>query len=171
MTIANVVDGQLIDTPWGNAVADQINAHIIAIAKLPVGLVAHQQSLTNFVTASPHNTYQDEGLTVTITEAAHRRLRITLVVNPFSSVAGNAIAYQVLRNGVRVREWQFSGQAISNASASSFTLLHVITDSGVGASGVVYKVQIRNVTANSTVASFADAALPKFLMIDDLGAV
>lgn len=136
----------------------------------PRGIAGVHRRLDIYNTTAPHDAWQDEGLTTTITEVANRWYLVTLSINPYlPGGAGNDVSYGLLRNGVQVREWGVPRDALATGWAFMFTMTTLIQ--GVDAAGVVYKTRIKG-TANTQISSYARSPdVPRFLLIQDIGAV
>lgn len=167
MTIPHVADNDTIATAWGNAVADDVNALNVQLPRV----LGYMGLTATFTTVAPHTTYQDEGLTVTVTEPAGRPLRITLGVNLYPSGGIAHMGLQILRNGVVVREWTFPGEAMATGTSHGMTLQHVILSSGAGGSGVVYKTQIKSFAATAVTSWAAGASTSRFILVEQIGAL
>lgn len=135
---------------------------------LPGGCLGAHSLTTAFVTVSTHTTYQDEGLTKTVAEVAGRRIRITLGVAPYVSGGSNGVVYALLRGAVVIHEWFVPSDAINSSLPHMMTLTHTeVVASSAGAS--VFKVQLKANPGNTAVNSYAAAASPRQLIIEDIG--
>jgi hypothetical protein len=110
---------------------------------------------TSFATTNPHTTYQDEGLSTSVTYAANRKLRITLSVRPYTNGGTNFVGYRVLRGSTVVAVWGFGYPDISNTEAPAKTVVFVMTTPGTGATET-FKVQIQG-ASNTAVTSYGQS--------------
>jgi hypothetical protein len=137
-----------------------------AWANAPRGLIASHTLATVFVTTSSHMTAQDEGLTVTFTEVAGRNLRFTVAVQPYVSGGANGLRYSLARNGVIARSWDLPIEATSANVSLSTTFTHFAVAAGGAAT---WKVQLQALNSNTAVNSYAIAAVPRCLFVEDVG--
>lgn len=160
--IPHVADDQLIETGWGNAVADAVNA------VAPLGRIAYAVSTAAFNTVANHMTYQDEGLTVTLTEVAGRFYRIATRVMVYVPGGANGVRMQLLRAGVAIDGWSLPIEALSTNAAMLVTRDSIVRNT-VGGAGIVYKLQIAASNSNLQVSSYADPGAPRSLLVEDIG--
>jgi hypothetical protein len=132
----------------------------------PMGYVAHAAAVTPFTTTGTHTTAQDSGMSVTVTEPANRRWKITVAANPYA-VAPAAILLTLVRAGVTVHEWAVPAAAVDNATSHGSTFVRFVP-STAGGIGIVYKLQLRSAAA-SAVIDYGSAITPRLLLIEDVG--
>lgn len=122
---------------------------------------------TSFTTSGTHTTFQDEGLSISVTYGANRVLRVSLYVTPYSPGGIQAAQYQVLRTSTQVL--QAITPALIVANGQSFTYSRVFNGPATAATET-FKVQLKALTANTSVASFGAAnGFDRQLLIEDLG--
>ena|GEM_PF-4030670 len=145
-----------------------VNPQIAARAAQSPGCLGVHSLTTAFNTSATHTAYQDEGLTLTINDVAGRRYKFTIAVNPYCPGGIQTIVYQLLRDGVQVRDWYCTAESMATAFAQGTTLT-CTTLLSASASSVVYKVRIKATTANTQVSSYGDASTIRQFIIEDVG--
>ena len=121
---------------------------------------------STFTTSATHTTFQDEGLTLSVSYQGGRILRVSLNVHAYAGGGTQTVNYQVLRTSTSVL------QAITPnlfvASATSFCYSRVFNGPATAATET-FKVQIKAGTANASVSSYGDANFVRHLVVEDLG--
>ena len=130
-------------------------------------LLGRHELTTAFTTSSTHTTFQDEGLTLSVSYQGGRVLRVSLNVHAVATGGTQGIAYQVLRTATSVMQSQI-GFALPAASATSFSFNRVFNGPATAATET-FKVQIKALTANTSVSSYGDASYVRHLVVEDLG--
>jgi len=123
---------------------------------------------TAFTTSATHTTYQDEGLTLSITYLPSRILRVSFNLNPIPSGALQAMAFQVLRGATSTREFFINPVALTASAVTYVGLSHTFNGPATGATET-FKLQIKAADANTAVQSFGGATVPRQLIVEDLG--
>jgi hypothetical protein len=138
---------------------------------IPWGFLGVSTLETSFATTSPHSTFQDEGLSTSVTYGANRKLRITLSVRPYSNGGTNFIGYRVLRGSTVIATWGFGYPDISNTEAPAKTIMFTMTTPSTAATET-FKVQI-NGSVNTVVTSYGSLWVGgdggRQLTIEDIG--
>lgn len=160
--IPHVADDQLIETGWGNAVADAINI------AAPRGVLGYSVLAASFNTVSNHMTFQDEGLSVTVAEVAGRFYRIATRVMVYVPGGANGVRLQIVRAGVAIDGWSLPLEALSPNAAMLVTRDSIVRNT-VGGAGIVYKLQIAAANTNLQVSSYSDPGAPRSLLVEDIG--
>lgn len=121
----------------------------------------------SFATTSPHDAYQDEGLSVVVATIPDRLLRLLLKVNPQANGGANDVRYRILRDGNTISGayWQMRPTGIESA------LWEVIVNSHSVAGSYTYSVQVMGAAANTQVTSYADGSFTRQLVVEDIGPV
>lgn len=130
----------------------------------PVVLNVHSLS-TPFSTTGTHTTYQDEGLTLTLTPPGTRRWRFTLIVNPYTPGGIQEVVYSLMAGVTLLRNWYVGG--MSTTSAHGMVLQHTQILGALGST--IFKIQVKAANANTSITSYADAGQPRQLIIEDIG--
>jgi len=121
---------------------------------------------TIFNTSSTHTTFQDEGLTKTVTYAANRILRISFIGHPHAPGGAQTINIRFVRGASTVlASFQLPVANVLNVESTTFTKI-CFTSAGATEA---FKVQICAQTSNTAVTSYGDANYARVLLIEDLG--
>ena len=123
---------------------------------------------TAFITSATHTTYQDEGLTLSVTYLPSRILRVSVNLNPIPSGALQSMGFQVLRSATSLREFLIHSAALSAAAITNGVFSHTFNGPATGATET-FKLQVKAIDANTSVQSFGSAAYPRQLIVEDLG--
>ena len=145
---------------WTNP--DEIN--VADPSQLPKGVLGYAQKTTN--QGSILGTEVDiAGLSVTVTMAASRRIKITAKAGAYSTVAGDIFTGAIYEGTTMLsrffqNDW-WSGVIVGQGSAivTPSTGLHT------------YKMVFYRNTGTGTITVYADAANPAFILVEDIGAV
>ena len=134
---------------------------------LPFGVAGIQTLTSSFATAAPHTTFQDNGMTLTITEVSGRYYRITAFSNLVPTGGLQGIGLRIVRTAGSLKQGNYA-PAVMQVDTSlpvvlSFTYL------SVASGAATYKVQIGAITNNTTVNDYGDATFPRQFLIEDLG--
>lgn len=133
----------------------------------PFGYMGVQTLTTAFTTSSTHTTFQDNGMTLTITEISGRVYRITAYSNIYPAGGLQGVNIQILRAGTALKRGDFSAN-VMDAGISlpiAFSYTYTATSSG----SATYKAQIAAQTANTAVSDYGSATYPRQFLIEDLG--
>lgn len=134
----------------------------------PRGILGKHSLETAFNTSSNHTTYQDDGLTTSVTYAANRILKVTYNTRLYAPGGANRISARILR-GSTVIATTSTRESLSTTVAENFSWCFWFTGPSSGATET-FKAQIGAATNNSQVSSFAETGSPKILLIEDIGA-
>lgn len=137
------------------------------IEGLGYGVLGFHQLNTAFTTSGTHTTFQDEGLTTTVSYRPGRRLKVTLEVH--ADAPGGTpqiIRFQVLRGSTLVGWWQHRAEA---AGISTHVYQNIIET--VNEETQVFKVQICAAAGNTSVKSHGDFSFTRQLIVEDIGPV
>lgn len=137
------------------------------IEGLGYGVLGFHQLNTAFTTSGTHTTFQDEGLTTTVSYRPGRRLKVTLEVH-VDAPGGTPqiIRFQVLRGSTLVGWWQHRAEA---AGISTHVYQNIIET--VNEETQVFKVQICAAAGNTSVKSHGDYSFTRQLIVEDIGPV
>jgi hypothetical protein len=135
---------------------------------LPWGIAGLQNLTTAFATTAPHTTFQNNGMTLTITEVSGRRYRITAKTQPYPNGGLQGVSLRLLRAGVSLLEWNLDQTLMSTTSAYDGYLSYVYTS--VASGSATYTMQIKSTTNNTQTTDFGDATFPRQFDICDIGA-
>ena len=133
----------------------------------PFGLMGLQTSTSQFATSATHTTFQDDGLTLTITEISGRKYKITALENPYPNAGLQGVKFALVRTTTTLREWTYAPAVMDTTVAYPAVMEYVYTS--VGSGSVTYKMRISAATANTQVITYADASFPRQFIIEDLG--
>ena len=134
---------------------------------LPFGLMGLQTSTSSFGTSAVHTTFQDDGLTLTITEISGRRYKITALENPYPNGGLQGVAFALLRGATTLRQWSYASAIMDagNAYPAVMEYVYISTSSG----SATYKMQLAAGSANTQVTTYGDGTFPRQFIIEDLG--
>jgi len=132
----------------------------------PWGYIDSHSLSTAFTTSSTHTTYQDEGLTKSITTLANRRIKVTASLNLYASGGANSIAIQMLHGATVIRQFDIDTSAISTSNPLSLTFVGFYISSAATEN---IKIQIKALVGNTAVDSFGSATYARELLIEDIG--
>lgn len=105
------------------------------------------------------------GLSVTVTCAASRRIRITLRTQVYSSVAGDNV-------GVRIKEGTTTLDDVNVTAVQANTQLLCYVQAVVTptAGAHTYKASVRRSTGTGSITNLAATTAPAFILVEDIGA-
>jgi hypothetical protein len=133
----------------------------------PFGCMGLQNITTSTASSSPHTTFQDNGMTLTITEISGRRYRITAKTQPYPNGGLQGISFRLMRNATTLLEWNLDQTVLSTSSAYDGYLSYVYTSTASGSA--TYKMQFKSTTSNTQSTDFGDATFPRQFDICDIG--
>lgn len=172
MAIPHVTDEQLIETAWGNAVADAVNANTTLLARVARGLAAPPRIGTASAWNNATAVYSDITVTagqspqLTLALDTTRRYRFVLATVAKSTAAVDRIAIGLSVNGAAPATDMLL--VIQNFSAYvRFETLIVPASSAA----VVYKAQARGVGGGTVDVGGTSAVVPMVFYCEDVGAV
>lgn len=165
VTPTNVATGDVLTAAtWNQAVVENT-------ITLPQGIIGYHSLESTFATSATHTTFQDEGLSASVTYGANRLFLVTLCVRPYPNGGLQAVQYRVLRGATQVCQWIVESVCLSASAAGHFMLNQYVVGPATGGTET-WKVQIRASSVNTQVTSWASAAEgPRQLIIEDCGAV
>lgn len=135
------------------------------------GVLGRSTLTTSFSTSAPHTTFQDEGLSCSVTYGPNRLLKMTLMVRPYTNGGTNFVSYKLLRGSTTVSNFGFGLPDISNSEAPAKVLSY--TFAGPSTAGTeTFKVQIAGTPNNTQVTSYGQPETndgPRQLIIEDVG--
>lgn len=140
--------------------ADQMN-------RLPWGVVGVQTLTSDKASTGTHTTFQDTGMTLTLTLNTSRLYRAQISVNPYPSGGVQGMSFQLLQGASVVNHWNIAGAALETG-ASLAVLLGCYFQPSSGTS-TIYKIQFRGNTANTQVNDYASATQTRQFWIEDMG--
>lgn len=131
-------------------------------------LLGQATSASDFTTSGTHTTFQDNGLSVSVTYGASRILRVSVGTQAFPQGGANGIAYRVLRGATVVKQWQMSPLRASSVESDTTTMTAVVNGPATAATET-FKVQIRASANNTAVKEIGTSDFARYLTIEDLG--
>jgi hypothetical protein len=137
----------------------------------PRGALGYASSQIGFTTASTHTTFQDTGLSATVTYAADRLLKVTYVTHAIPSGGVQGISYRFLRGSTVLRQMEVTSTVFPNTSnAFTLTLEAIFQGPNVSATES-FKVQIAAATSNTAVIDYGDSSRIRQFSVEDLGPI
>ena len=134
---------------------------------LPWGVAGVQTSTSIFNTSAPHTTFQDNGMTLTITEVSGRRYKVTVMGLPYPTGGAQGMGYRIVRAGVSLVQRNLSTLLMNATNTFPLNLSYVYT--AVSSGSATYTVQIQASTNNTQVTDYGDATFPRQFFIEDIG--
>ena len=133
---------------------------------LPRGILGIDELTTAFSTSSPHSTFQDTGLSSSVTYEANRRLRVDVTTGLSRPGGANNIEIRILRTSTEVIRWFIRTERLET-TINSFSFSYVFN--GPATSGTeTFKLQIGG-TSDFQVGCPATATQKRQIVITDLG--
>jgi hypothetical protein len=133
----------------------------------PRGVMAYQNNTAGFATSAPHTTYQDNGMTLTITEVAGRLYKISYSFYPYPNGGQQSINMRFQRGATTIKDANVFTGMMSTAFAPN--ILSSATYVSPASGSFTYTVQIAAATANTQVTDFGNATSVRSFWIEDLG--
>ena len=131
--------------------------------------LAFTSSATQFATSATHTTFQDVGISASVSYAANRILQVTYLTAGVPAGGIQGIIWKLVRGSTDVRTFEStSGQYPNTSNIQHFTF--VSTFQGPATAGTeTFKIQVKANSANTNVVDFGAAAYPRVLLVEDLG--
>ena len=133
----------------------------------PFGVCGYQELTTNFATTGTHTNWQDNGMTLTITEISGRYYRVTAYSNPYPSGGLQGVNFRIVRGSTSIKQGNYSANVMDTGTALPVVFTYVYKSTASGSA--TFKVQIQAPTANTAVNDYADATFPRQFVIEDIG--
>jgi hypothetical protein len=135
---------------------------------LPYAVLGYASSAIAVTTSATHTTYQDEGMSASVTYAASRRLRISFKTQPYPNGGAQGMKFQLMRTSTVIHIAEIPSGSLSTANALDWSLVYTFNGPSVGATET-FKVQFAAMTNNTSVQSYAASSAVRSLTIEDLG--
>jgi hypothetical protein len=137
----------------------------------PRGVLGKQTLTTSFATSATHTTMQDTGQTLSITYEANRILRLTCQGHyyPNGGLQSIDIEFAWGATPTAIGRAAMNAVALETTGAQTFTTVMYVAP-GATAGTANFKVRMRAASANTQVTQYADATLPRFFIVEDIGA-
>ena len=123
---------------------------------------------TDFATSSTHTTYQDEGLSVSVSYGPSRILAVSWQCDLYVPGGTNGIQAQFFRTSTSIVKYSIASHSLSTTAGTNSLYRFVFNGPAVGATET-FKVRIQAFPSNTAVNSYADATVPRYLLVEDLG--
>ena len=130
-------------------------------------VLGRQALTTSFNTSATHTTFQDEGLSVSVSYGPSRILAVSWQANLYCPGGTNVIQAKLIRGSTDLVLYDYAAHSLSTTAGTMFLNRFVLSGPATAATET-FKVQIRG-TSNTSVASYAAASIPRYLLIEDLG--
>lgn len=135
---------------------------------LPFGVMGLQTLTSVFTTSATHTTFQDTGMTLTITEISGRRYKITATSNIYTPGGLQALNMRLLRGATVLKQNNFTESVMNTGNSLGLvTMTYVYTSTGSGSA--TYKMQMAAGALNTSCADYGDATQPRQFIIEDIG--
>jgi len=134
---------------------------------LPFGVCGVQTITSTFTTSAVHTTPQANGMTLTITEVAGRRYRITAYSNLYPPGGLQGVNIGINRAGTQLKQGVYASNIMNTGTAypTVFTYIYTAATSG----SATYTVSVWAATSNTAVADYGDTTFPRQFCIEDIG--
>lgn len=139
-------------------------------AARPYAVLGHTSLTSSSVTSAAHNVQQDGSnpLSVSVTYAAARRLRITAIEQPLANGGANGVQFSAVRGSTLISLFTFPPSQLEATYESVQTWSYTFNGPIAGATET-FKIQLRAIPTNTQVTSTGFSNEPRMLMIEDLG--
>lgn len=134
----------------------------------PFGLMGLQTLTSVFTTSATHTTFQDTGMTLTITEISGRRYRIIAVSNIYTPGGVQALNMRLLRSAAVLKQSNFTESVMNSGNSLGIVTMNYIYTS-VSSGSATYKMQMSAGANNTSCADYGDATQPRQFYIEDIG--
>ena len=135
---------------------------------LPFGVCGLQTLTSIFTTSATHTTFQDTGMTLTITEVSGRRYKITATGNIYTPGGVQSVEMRLMRAASALKQNNFPDSVMSAGNSfGTVTMTYVYTS--VASGSATYKMQMRAGASNTSVSDYGDATFPRQFIIEDIG--
>ena len=131
-------------------------------------VLGRQTLTTQFSTSATHTTYQDEGLSISVSYGPSRILAVSWQASLFMPGGTNSIFAQILRTSTAIVTYRYFPHSLNSGDTTMFLNRFVFSGPATG-STETFKVQIKANTNNTQVSRYADALQPRYLLVEDLG--
>ena len=131
-------------------------------------VLGRQTLTTQFSTSATHTTYQDEGLSISVSYGPSRILAVSWQAFVYTPGGANSIFAQILRTSTAIVTYRYFAHSLNSGDTTMFLNRFVFSGPATG-STETFKVQIKANTNNTQVSSYADALQPRYLLVEDLG--
>lgn len=135
--------------------------------RLPWGVVGYQQLTTVFSTAATHTTYQDTGLTLTMSLNTSRLYKWTVIGNPYPSGGQQGIVYRLVEGSTGKLVWNLASASLETGASMAVTLSGYYIPSS--SSSTTYKIQMKASAANTAVSDYGATDQPRQFIVEDMG--
>lgn len=135
--------------------------------RFPAGVMGHQQLTSAFGTSATHTTYQDTGMTLTITERVDRLYRISWKAQIYPNGGLQAMLFRFVRGSTNIAFAAFAPSML--ATGDTCMAYHEYIYQSTSSGSQTWKVQIAAGSANTQVTQYGDASYPRQFTIEDIG--
>lgn len=135
---------------------------------LPFGVCGLQTLTSIFTTSATHTTFQDTGMTLTITEVSGRQYKITATSNIYTPGGVQSLNMRLVRATAVLKQNNFPDSVMNSGNSLGIvTMTYVYTS--VASGSATYKMQMCAGASNTSVSDYGDATFPRQFMIEDIG--
>lgn len=133
---------------------------------LPRGVLGYYTTSSNFATSATHTTFQDDGLSVSVTYGASRVLKVSVGWTLYPGGGLQSIYFKWLRGSTQIGPTGTVDSASLNAGGGNFFTFSWVFNGPAAGATETFKTQIAASTSNTAVNTFSN----KWICIEDLGA-
>lgn len=134
----------------------------------PFGVCGLQTLTSIFTTSATHTTFQDTGMTLTITEVIGRRYKITATGNIYTPGGVQSLNMRLIRSAAVLKQNNFPDSVMNTGNSLGVVTMTYVYQS-VASGSVTYKMQMCAGSLNTSVSDYGDATFPRQFMIEDIG--
>lgn len=134
----------------------------------PRGILGKQTITSSFGTSATHTTFQDTGLSISISYGANRTLKVTCSSGYYAAGGTQTIGLRFLRGSTQIAQFDVNGTAVNDSNV--LNLDHTAYTTTSSAATETFKVQLRASNTNAQVNQYGDANLLRMFFIEDIGA-
>ena len=133
----------------------------------PWGVLGAQTSTTAFGTSATHTTFQDSGLTLSISYTTNRYLRVTWQGNVYTPGGVQGVSFKMLRGATAITEAVFPAESMSSTASHAVNAQAIVTTASTTTE--TFKIQIKAFTSNTQVTDFGSATTIRQFIVEDIG--
>jgi hypothetical protein len=133
------------------------------------GVLGISESTSAFATSATHTTFQDTGLSVSVSYGPSRRIKITAQLRPYPNGGLQFVEYRFVRGSTNIVIAAYGTCDLSASEAPTKTYSYTFSGPSTAATET-FKVQMRGTSANTQVTDYATGTDgPRQLVIEDVG--
>jgi hypothetical protein len=139
--------------------------------QFPFGVLGYTQSTSLYSTVAPNTTYQDVGMSASVTYLGNRLLEMTYSTQVIPNGGVQGVVFKFLRGSTAIKEFEITSSVFPNTSNAFYLNMSAIFAGPATGATETFKVQIKTAAANTTVLDYGAGSLTRDLVIKDLGPI